>query len=274
MLTPIFDNTAKIIRYMSIWVIYAMLQISAFLPITKLPFSLLICDGFIHATVFGLLGVLLWFVLKYGNFQVLNLFQRILNQIVVGVLIVVLWLAAGIGLNYIFWGDSAIQPLISLLAPRAFIGILVYLIILQSFNFILNQDTDQNEGHEMEMQTETTPNEQLPAVEILDRIALKTGNKIQVVLVQDILFLQAEGDYVRIFTLEGKYLKEQTMKYFEEHLPYHQFVRVHRSVIVNVEMISRVDLYEKQTQRLTLRNGQQIKTSPSGYKALRNRLKL
>ena len=50
--------------------------------------------------------------------------------------------------------------------------------------------------------------------------------------------------------------------------------RVCWSVIVNVEMISRIELYEKQNQLLTLKNGQQIKTSPAGYKALRLALNL
>ena len=110
--------------------------------------------------------------------------------------------------------------------------------------------------------------------EIIERIAVKSGTKIHVVLVPEILYLQADGDYVQIYTAQGKYLKEQTMKYFEEHLPENQFVRVHRSVIVNVEMISRIELYEKQNQLLTLKNGQQIKTSPGGYKALRAVLNL
>jgi len=86
--------------------------------------------------------------------------------------------------------------------------------------------------------------------------------------------MQADGDYVQIFTEQAKFLKEQTMKYFEEHLPDNQFVRVHRSVIVNVEMISRIELYEKQSQLLTLKTGQQIKASPAGYKALRAVLNL
>jgi len=111
-------------------------------------------------------------------------------------------------------------------------------------------------------------------VEMLERIAVKSGTKIHVVLIPEIFYLQADGDYVQIFTAQGKYLKEQTMKYFEEHLPENQFVRVHRSVIVNVEMISRIELYEKQAQLLTLKNGQQIKTSPGGYKALRAVLNL
>jgi DNA-binding LytR/AlgR family response regulator len=74
--------------------------------------------------------------------------------------------------------------------------------------------------------------------------------------------------------MAGKYMKEQTMKYFEEHLPTTQFARVHRSCIVNLEAISRIELYEKQSQQLTLKNGHQIKTSQAGYKLLRQKLNL
>ena len=86
--------------------------------------------------------------------------------------------------------------------------------------------------------------------------------------------MKAESDYVHIFTEKGKYLKEQTMKFFEENLLPSRFVRVHRSYIVNVDAISRVELYEKQTQLLTLKNGMQIRMSQAGYKLLKSILKL
>ncbi|MDO9634524.1 MAG: LytTR family DNA-binding domain-containing protein [Paludibacter sp.] len=51
-------------------------------------------------------------------------------------------------------------------------------------------------------------------------------------------------------------------------------MRVHRSHIVNVEFISRIELHEKQNQQLTLKNGHKIKVSQQGYKTLRQKLKL
>jgi len=94
------------------------------------------------------------------------------------------------------------------------------------------------------------------------------------VQVSDILYLQAEGDYVMIHTAEGKYLKEQTMKYFEENLPAERFVRIHRSCIVHADCISKIELYEKQNYRITLKSGQQLKASSTGYKQLKAALKL
>ena len=65
-----------------------------------------------------------------------------------------------------------------------------------------------------------------------------------VIFVSDILYFQSDGDYVQIITSHNKYLKEETMKYFEANLPTARFVRVHRSYIVNVEKILRIETYE------------------------------
>jgi DNA-binding LytR/AlgR family response regulator len=149
------------------------------------------------------------------------------------------------------------------------------IVILFSINkiseskLIKNTDnTDKSENNEQNSKPKPVEN-----VETLERIAVKSGQKIHVIIVSDILYLQAEGDYVQIFTNDGKYLKEQTMKYFENNLP-SQFVRVHRSYIINIETISRIELYEKQNQQLTLKNGHKIKISIAGYKLLKLRLNL
>ena len=110
--------------------------------------------------------------------------------------------------------------------------------------------------------------------EPLERVAVKSGQKIHVIYVPDIVYIQSDGDYVQIITSGNKYLKEDTMKYFEANLPTARFVRVHRSYIVNVEKILRIETYEKQNQMLTLANGDKIRASVSGYKALRAVLNL
>lgn len=89
-----------------------------------------------------------------------------------------------------------------------------------------------------------------------------------------LLYIQACGDYVTLITPEGQYVKEQTMKYLETHLPAAGFVRVHRSTIVNVTQISPVELYEKENYRLLLKNGTKLRVSHSGYRLLKERLVL
>jgi DNA-binding LytR/AlgR family response regulator len=143
--------------------------------------------------------------------------------------------------------------------------------------FMENKTKTSQSDENIEKQTENNePDKNIqPAAkaEFMKRIAVKSGQKIHVITVSDVLYIQSEGDYVQIFTSDGKYLKEQTMKYFETNLP-SQFVRVHRSYIVNIEAISRIELYEKQNQQLTLKNGHKIKISIAGYKLLKLRLNL
>ena len=86
------------------------------------------------------------------------------------------------------------------------------------------------------------------------------------------IYIQACGDYVMLITPTGEYLKEQTMKYFETHLSPDTFVRVHRSTIVNVTQISRVELFGKETYQLLLKNGVKLRVSLSGYRLLKERL--
>ena len=77
-----------------------------------------------------------------------------------------------------------------------------------------------------------------------------------------------------IHSTKGKFLKEQTMKSLEYTLPADKFVRVHRSNIINVDFIARIELYDKQTQLLKLKNGAQVKASLAGYKLLKKTLGL
>ena len=64
------------------------------------------------------------------------------------------------------------------------------------------------------------------------------------------------------------------MKYMESHLDPTQFVRVHRSYIVNVNQIARLELYQKETYNVLLKNGVSIRASSSGYKELKQLLNL
>ena len=108
-------------------------------------------------------------------------------------------------------------------------------------------------------QPENTPNlkeflkSQSARSDVLERIAIKSGTRIRIIYLDEIDYIESQDDYVMIYTREGKFLKQNTMKYFEEHLPPNSFVRVHRSYIVRVDKVAHIDLYEKdlsaQTQR-------------------------
>ena len=106
------------------------------------------------------------------------------------------------------------------------------------------------------------------------RIVVKTGSKIKIIPVDSVLYLEASDDYVKIHTAEGNFLKNKTMAFFEQSLPAGQFVRTHRSYIVNVQGITRIDPYEKENYLAILRTGQQVPVSKSGYGKLKEVLGL
>lgn len=102
-----------------------------------------------------------------------------------------------------------------------------------------------------------------------DRIVVKTGTKIKVIPVQDVLYLEAADDYVNIHTANGAFLKNKTMSFFERILDPNFFTRVHRSYLVRVEQITRIDPYEKETHILILKSGAKIPVSKAGYAKLK-----
>lgn len=107
----------------------------------------------------------------------------------------------------------------------------------------------------------------------LTRIVFRKGAGIKIIPLNLISYLAAEDDYVMIYYNEGKALKPQTMKYYEEHLPPSLFIRVHRSYIVNVEQITRLEPYSKDNYVAVLKSGEKIPVSRTGYKMLREKLR-
>ncbi len=110
--------------------------------------------------------------------------------------------------------------------------------------------------------------------EFLQRIAVKSRHKVSVVPIDDIVYLEAEGDYVMIYTRDAKHLKEKTMKYFETHLDPAQFIRIHRSFIVNAQFIDRIEYYDKENYAVLTKTGAKLRASTSGYKILKQALNM
>ena len=106
------------------------------------------------------------------------------------------------------------------------------------------------------------------------RIVVKNGSKIKIIPAHDVLYLEAADDYVKIHTPEGYFLKNKTMTHFEQSLDGEQFVRTHRSYIVNVQQITRIDPYEKDSHVAILRSGAKVPVSRSGYGKLKEVLGL
>lgn len=101
------------------------------------------------------------------------------------------------------------------------------------------------------------------------RIVVKTGTKVKIIPVHEIQYLQSEDDFVKIVTAEGGYLKNRTMQFYEDHLDRTQFVRVHRSWMVHVNQVTKIDKYGKESHVIILRNGTQVPVSKQGYAKLK-----
>lgn len=101
------------------------------------------------------------------------------------------------------------------------------------------------------------------------RIVVKNGSKIKIIPVHDVFYLEAADDYVKIHTSEGYFLKNKTMNHFEQVLDGQHFVRSHRSYIINVQQITRIDPYEKDNHVAVLRTGVKVPVSRGGYGKLK-----
>jgi two-component system LytT family response regulator len=107
-----------------------------------------------------------------------------------------------------------------------------------------------------------------------NRVVVKNSGKIKIIPVDTINYLEAADDYVKIVTKEGAFLKNKTMAFFEKTLNPQVFVRVHRSFIVNINEISKLDVYEKDSYIATLRDGSKVSVSKTGYPKLKSVLGL
>lgn len=108
-----------------------------------------------------------------------------------------------------------------------------------------------------------------PREEFLDRIVVKDRHKIHIIPVDQIRYIESMDDYVLIYTREGRFVKQKTMKFLEKTLDPRYFVRIHRSYIVKVEEINEIQQYEKESYIVILHDKTKLKVSKSGYKNLK-----
>lgn len=102
----------------------------------------------------------------------------------------------------------------------------------------------------------------------LERVLIRDGSQVHVLPVDRIDYVEAQDDYVS-FKSEGKqYLKDQTLGSAEASLDPARFVRIHRSYILNIDRIARVELYAKDSRVAILRDGTRLPVSRAGYARL------
>jgi two-component system, LytTR family, response regulator len=102
-----------------------------------------------------------------------------------------------------------------------------------------------------------------------NRIVVKEKGKIKIIPVGEVHYIEACSDFVKIFTADGVSLKSKTMNYFESSLNPNTFVRIHRSYIINIEQVTKIELYEKDSYLAILKSNEKVPVSKTGYQKLK-----
>ncbi len=103
----------------------------------------------------------------------------------------------------------------------------------------------------------------------LERILIRDGSKVHVIPVDRIDYIEAQDDYVCFKSGGKEHLKQDTLANLEALLDPRQFIRIHRSYILNIERLARLDLYAKDSRVALLVDGTELPVSRSGYARLR-----
>jgi two-component system LytT family response regulator len=111
-----------------------------------------------------------------------------------------------------------------------------------------------------------------PAGATLDRVIIRDGAQVHVLPAEKIDYVEAQDDYVAFRSAGRTLLKEQTLGELETQLDARRFVRIHRSYLVNIERLARVELYAKDSRVAILTDGSKLPISRSGYQRLQGLL--
>jgi len=264
MRNPLFRNYQAAMLYCVCMMVFIVIQTLVVHYIYGLTFGYACLDAAVFNLSFAFFLVPLWYSVHFNRRGSTVWYSYITNNI----LLAALFLFLSIGSSYLLlqWlmeNNAAYMDFLNNSIPWKIIeGLLVYIIILLMYQLLM-QFEKLNERAEKRQLSES-----------LSRIAVKDRQEIHVIPIQQLHYLEADGDYVKLHTSEGTFLKEKTMKYFEENLPPQQFVRIHRSYIVNVDFVAKIALYEKEKFHVHLKNNSILKASLNGYKALKEIVKL
>ena len=244
---PIIDYPYRWVPVLVVALVLVVAQVMIMSVYTGADYVPAVIDGIATIGWLMALGYLVWFVVG-----VVSIFQTEVITLVAGILI---WIAGSFMVYDIVTRIAGIPYITfaSTIPFRLLFGIPTWVAILLWYRLIVAKEDALNQELEKE---------------------LIMHQPVSLPETDELIYIQACGDYVMLITPSGEYLKEQTMKYFETHLPSDTFVRVHRSTIVNVTQISRVELFGKETYQLLLKNGVKLRVSLSGYRLLKERLGL
>jgi two-component system LytT family response regulator len=106
----------------------------------------------------------------------------------------------------------------------------------------------------------------------LERIVVKDGARVHIIPVDKLDYAEAQDDYVALHSQGKSFLKQQTISSLEAALDPQRFVRIHRSIIVNLERVAKIEPYAKDSRVAVLTDGNQLPVSRAGYDRLKTLL--
>ncbi len=106
----------------------------------------------------------------------------------------------------------------------------------------------------------------------LERIVVKDGARVHIIPVDKLDYAEAQDDYVALHSQGKSFLKQQTISSLETALDPQRFVRIHRSIIVNLERVAKIEPYAKDSRIAVLTDGTQLQVSRAGYDRLKTLL--
>jgi two-component system LytT family response regulator len=111
-----------------------------------------------------------------------------------------------------------------------------------------------------------------PAGAWLSRIAIRDGASVTVVPVERVDYIEAQDDYIAVHAGERTLLKDQTLATIEAQLDPRRFIRIHRSYVLNLDRLARLERPGKDRREAVLRDGTRLPVSHSGYARLQELL--
>jgi two-component system, LytTR family, response regulator len=138
----------------------------------------------------------------------------------------------------------------------------------QAIDYLLKPFSAERFERALERAQMRTGKKQPPAPRQVDRIVVRDGAKIHVIPLDKLDYAEAQDDYVALHSAGKSYLKQQPIGALEAALDAARFVRIHRSVIVNLERVARIEPYAKDSRVAILADGTRLPVSRSGYARL------
>jgi two-component system, LytTR family, response regulator len=109
-----------------------------------------------------------------------------------------------------------------------------------------------------------------PPAQYVERVPVRDGTRVFIIPVSKLDYAEAQDDYIALVSEGKKHLKQQTISSLEMGLDPSRFMRIHRSYIVNLDRVARLEPYGKESHVAVLTNGAQLPVSKSGYARLRS----